>query len=336
MTYNCTVCVYATDIKCNFTKHMNTKKHKKNMEGQSHTKNVEKNKIVTEYDFIGIKKEPPKTPNDPKKTPNDPKMTKNNAHLTPFDPEMTPNDPDLYNLPNCDNNTFGTSYTFMENEKGNTKWVCQHCNKNYSKKCHLTRHHKTCKLKYIPNYKALYEQTLNEKHKSEENKDKVILQLTEQLDKVLDRVGDTHITQNNIILNCYGSESLDHIPDKRKLELLKIPYAMIPKMIEEVHFNKNYPQNNNICIPNKKEPYVKVFSDDKWVYKDKNFAIKDLINKNYLRLEDFYNKRGMTELDNNQKSRYTEFQHKKEDENCTIVKEVKKNVELILLNNVKN
>ena len=32
MTFNCTVCVYETDIKCNFTKHLKTKKHKKNME----------------------------------------------------------------------------------------------------------------------------------------------------------------------------------------------------------------------------------------------------------------------------------------------------------------
>ena len=143
-------------------------------------------------------------------------MTQNSPHLTPNDPNLTPNDPNLYILPTNGDKSYESSYTFSENDKDNDKpkWVCQHCNKTYSKKCHLTRHHKTCKFKNTPNYKALYEQTLNEKHKSEENKDKVILQLTEQLDKVLDKVGDTHITQNNIILNCYGNESLDHITDK--------------------------------------------------------------------------------------------------------------------------
>ena len=259
--------------------------------------------------------------------------------MTPNDPIipiLTPNDPILYINDNRDINTVENTYTFSKKDKISYPMVCEYCNRTFSKKCHVTRHYKTCKIKNAPNYKELYEQALNEKHKSEENKDKVILQLTEQLEKVLDKVGDTHITQNNIILNCYGNESLDHITDKKKLELLKIPYAMIPKMIEEVHFNKNYPQNNNICLPNKKEPYVKVFADDKWVYQDKNFAIKDLIDKNYLRLENFYNKRGVSQLDNSQISRYTEFQHKKDDDNCSIVKQVKKNVELILLNNVKN
>ena len=43
-------------------------------------------------------------------------------------------------------------------------------------------------------------------------------------------------------MNSYGNEDMSHITDSLKTELIKIPYAMIPKMIEEVHFNDNKPK----------------------------------------------------------------------------------------------
>ena len=94
-----------------------------------------------ESDFISKTNEPRKTPNDPKKPQNDPKMTQNSPHLTPNDPNLTPNDPNLYILPTNGDKSYESSYTFSENDKDNDKpkWVCQHCNKTYSKKCHLTK-----------------------------------------------------------------------------------------------------------------------------------------------------------------------------------------------------
>ena len=37
---------------------------------------------------------------------------------------------------------------------------------------------------------------------------------------------------NTITLNSYGNEDLSHITDSLKNDLIKIPYEMIPKMIE--------------------------------------------------------------------------------------------------------
>ena len=95
----------------------------------------------------------------------------------------------------------------------------------------------------------------------------------------LEHVGDTtnNITNNKIILNCYGNEDMSHITDAFKAGLLKVPYVMIPKMIEEVHFNK--PENKNIYVPNKKQPLIKVYADNKWIFKDKKSTINELINK---------------------------------------------------------
>ena len=72
-------------------------------------------------------------------------------------------------------------------------------------------------------------------------------ELYKQIEKLLDKVGNTKIfnliLKNTIHLNSYGSEDMSHITDSLKTELIKIPYAMIPKMIEEVHFNDNKPEN---------------------------------------------------------------------------------------------
>ena len=47
----------------------------------------------------------------------------------------------------------------------------------------------------------------------------------------------------NIQLNNYGKEDMSHISDTLKTQLLKIPYGMIPKMIEAVHFNDHVLKN---------------------------------------------------------------------------------------------
>ena len=53
-----------------------------------------------------------------------------------------------------------------------------------------------------------------------------------------------------------GKEDLSHITDQLKTQLVQMP-EMIPKMIEQVHFNKDKPENKNISL--KRDNKVKVF-----------------------------------------------------------------------------
>jgi len=53
-----------------------------------------------------------------------------------------------------------------------------------------------------------------------------------------------------------------------------------------MHFNKDHPENQNIKLPNKKQPYVKVLKDDKWVYADRKSTILDLIDEKHSELND--------------------------------------------------
>ena len=61
-------------------------------------------------------------------------------------------------------------------------------------------------------------------------------------------------------------------------------------MIEAVHFNEQKPENKNIAFTDKKDNRIKVCSNDKWIYKDKDDIINDLIDGKYFVLDNHYDK----------------------------------------------
>lgn len=174
--------------------------------------------------------------------------------------------------------------------------------------------------------------------KNLENNNEILIKEKEELIKqvsiLLEKVGDTTNIQNNIILNNYGNEDISHITDKLKTELLKIPYGAIPKMIKAIHFNDKKPENKNIMLPNKKENLVKVFKDNKWVYKDKNDTITELIDSKYMIIDDHYD-----ELHEDEtippviKTSYMKFRKFYDEGDESMVEKLKQECELVLLNN---
>ena len=172
------------------------------------------------------------------------------------------------------------------------KFSCEYCQAPFSTFAHKRRHelhrckeNPTIMEKII---EAKNEEIKNyEKAETEWNNEKKMLY--QKISELISKVGDTNI-QNNIIINNYGNEDLSHITHQIKNELLKIPYGAIPKLIESVHFNDAKPENKNIVLPNKKENMLKVYDGNKWIYKNKNDTILDLIDK-YMIIDDHFNLR---------------------------------------------
>ena len=57
-------------------------------------------------------------------------------------------------------------------------------------------------------------------------------------------------------------------------------------MIKYTHFNEEHPENQNIKITNKKEPYVKIMKDNKWELQDRKNTITDLIDQQHIKIKD--------------------------------------------------
>ena len=236
---------------------------------------------------------------------------------------------------------FDHNLTTNDHNLTTKKFLCEFCGKSLSTKGHLKRHIKQyCSKKKVPiQPKAETEILKNLLTEQQEMFDKERKNLYKQMDKLLDKVGNTTNIQSNIKntihLNSYGNEDMSHITDLLKNDLIKIPFEMIPKMIEAVHFNEEKPENNNISLSNIRDNKVKIYSDKGWVYKDKCETIIDLVSEKYFLLDNFYeNNNKMIEL--NSKNNYVKFRDFFNTEDKEFVASLKKKCELVLLNNRKS
>jgi len=225
------------------------------------------------------------------------------------------------------------------NTNEHTKHMCDFCDESFNTLPSKRRHEiHYCKHRYDDmSYKKLFieskQQMEKEKKELKIQMEKEKKELRKQIEILLTKVGDTTINNTqNIQLNSYGKEDMDHITDTMKTKLLKIPYGMIPKMIEAVHFNNDKPENKNIAFTNKKENKIKVYSGDKWIYKDKDDIIYDLIDGKYFILDNHYDS-VVESLNMTTKTTYEKFRTFFDKNDKILHDQIKKDCELTLLNN---
>ena len=100
----------------------------------------------------------------------------------------------------------------------------------------------------------------------------------------------------------------------------------VPNLIKQIHFDPDHPENHNIKITNKKQPYVKVRKNDKWELKDKKETLENLVDDKYNILEDHY-------VDKTEKINVMNNFIDKYQSNIDLQKELQKKTEIVILNN---
>ena len=287
MAFQCEKCNYSTTIKCNFNKHLKTKKHILKVQ-------------TTTYDLPLNNSEIEKNSKFPHKV-----REKSINSLT--------------------NPQFVREKKYKSNT---TNFVCDKCGKEFSREDNLKRHlYKYCNQS--KEFKEIFK-IMNDNHKKEKE------ELKNQIDMLLNKVGNNTTINNTIILNNYGNEDLSHITNSLKTQLLKIPYGMIPKMIEEVHFNNDKPENKNIMLTNSRDNKLKIYKNNKWIYKDKTEALNDLVDNKYFILDnhfDIINNNITSNLNEVQLHNYNKFRELIDNGDKLLIENIKKDCELLLLNN---
>lgn len=297
--YNCVHCNYSSKLKANFERHEKSKKHRNKL--------IELGLLPKETDHI--------IQNNPATIQNNPQIIQNNPANNPA---IIQNNPaKSFKCSFCPK-----TFTIHANKRRHEMYRCKE-NPDFMDKLLDAKNTK------IKTLQKNYETLKQEKEEWKQEKEK----LYNQVSTLLDKVGDTNI-QNNIILNNFGKEDLSHITDALKDELLKIPYCAIPKMIEAIHFNDEKPENKNILLPNKKENLVKVYEDNKWVYKNKSETISDLVDSKYNIIDDHYDDLdSKNEVSPFVKTTFTKFRKVYDEGDAEMVEKLKKECELVLLNN---
>ncbi len=259
----CKICDYKTTFRSNYKRHLNSKKHATSLIKYRANMKNDKNNLICE-----------------------PVLTQNESFLTQNEPFLTQNEPVL-----TQNSSISEKKTYF----------CKFCNKNFSSNSHLTRHMKlNCKVK-----KEIEKEELSADKKE-------IAELKGQINKLIDKVGNktyhTHIgnttnnnktetnntlnldnsVNNNVNLNIFGKENLEMVTDEVKRELIKGPYKMMPKLLQMIYFNKDFPENHTMKMVNKNKDIMKIHDKDGWKLVDKADTIDYVLEDKNYEVDNFY------------------------------------------------
>ncbi len=184
---------------------------------------------------------------------------------------------------NCENtiqnveNTIQNCKNTIQNFKNaipqvNKRFNCRKCNKGYNTLRLLNDHEPKCKglnVLTCPRCMKTFSSSGNKSNHIKRNNCKprsIIYANTPHTNITNNNITNNINTvnnNNNIIINNYGNERTDYITFDDMIKILKHSgSSIIPKYIQMKHFNKKFPENNNIKYDIKNGCLIK--NDDGW------------------------------------------------------------------------
>ena len=314
--YKCMRCGYIASQRCNFKNHLNRK-----IVCHPILEDISIENIKIKYGFIKLDNDPQKSSLSPQKSSFSPP---HKSSLFPHKSSLFPQKSSLF-----------PQKSSLFDHSTNNNLVCKFCARNCSRSDNLKRHLKTCKKK------KEYETLLEEKnHDTELLKTQLID--TDNRHNTITNINNTNnnttnnTTNNTIIINNYGEENIEHINKKYLLGLLSKTHRAIPLLVEKIHFDPKHPENQNIKLPNKKLPYIKIRKNDKWQFVDRKSEIVNLIDAMCFILSENYQSielKGKKNLNQNQIKVIEKYLDKYRNDDKELMKELENIVDLTLINN---
>jgi hypothetical protein len=173
--------------------------------------------------------------------------------------------------------------------------ICKKCNKIYKNKKYLVSHEAKCKgideltcprcMVSFTTRQHKYRHITNNKckprsiiHARTPNADNITNNINSQNIENQNNINTLNNTQNNnIIINNYGSERMDYLDFDKMLDIFKTAYNIPSILTKHIHFNKDFPENNNITCSNDDKNYSLVKMNDEYIFKNLNNLVYELI-----------------------------------------------------------
>lgn len=251
----CPYCIYVTDIKCNLLRHINAK-HKFENSSKTFSKQNEENVEVLEENVEDLHKNV--------------EIIRDTFRIVEDNKICLDDKFEKVNLMCCRCfKKYKTKKFLIKHEekcKGVDELTCSKCMKSFpsrsSKSHHIKRN--TCKARSI-----IFARDPNCQNSSKCN----IINNIQTQNNI-----QNNINNQNIIINNFGNERIDHISHEDILKMLMAGINTLPMYIEKKHFDKNFPENNNIIYT--KENKCKVLENNCWKEKDIGLLSSKLIKDN--------------------------------------------------------
>ena len=251
LVYNCKCCFYQTNKKYNLIRHHTAK----------HSNDIIYNNTISK--------------NGENVHPNRENVTPKEENVTPKEENVTPNEEIVI-----------------------SGFICKKCNKNYKTKKFLLIHESKCNglddltcprcMISFATRKSKSRHIINNKCKP-----RSIVYARKIMNKKENGYKITNITINNInnvtnnyiTVNNYGNERIDYLNYEKMLEIFKKKYDIPTLLTKEIHFNKEFPENNNIQFKNENNALIK--KEDEFILKDLNTLVNELINEKTSQMQKF-------------------------------------------------
>ena len=184
-------------------------------------------------------------------------------------------------------------------------YKCENCGKEFKTSSGKCKHKKKCSInpiiiekKETDKLKEELESVKKEKNKEiikrkelEKQVEKLILEKTQLQEAHARVINNDHSNTNNIttigrdqniiIVNNFGEENIEYLLKDENFikKCIESPINSIHKYLDNVHFNKEHPENRNIKMTNLLGPYMDYIKEGKWNKIEKNILIPKIIDK---------------------------------------------------------
>lgn len=161
------------------------------------------------------------------------------------------------------------------------KYVCNVCGKRYANRQSKYMHQKDCKgvtqvVPVPPTVEELASTVASLKAELAELKSKGV-----GTHNITNYNGCNVQQNNNIILQNFGSEKVDHLPSSYLSWCFANKEEGIKTLIQDIHFDKECPENHNVRLKSSKKELMEVYNDGRWVVSDQDKVLTELIEKGY-------------------------------------------------------
>jgi hypothetical protein len=146
---------------------------------------------------------------------------------------------------------------------------------------------------------------------------------------------NNNISNNiNININSFGNEDLKHITTDFLSHCLCNPTKGISRLIENIHYNDDIPENRNIRFKSNKSNTFEKYLGDQWIECDASNTLDELIRKGYRVLNQHYMDNFMynPEYDDEMKRQSIERFRFLADTKCLEYYSVKRDIRLLVKN----
>jgi hypothetical protein len=138
---------------------------------------------------------------------------------------------------------------------------------------------------------------------------------------------------NNVTLNGFGNENVSYLSHDFLSYCLMNPKKGMATLIENIHYNKDYPENHNVRCKSLKNNVFEKYINAEWRICDASNTLDELIKKGYRILNAHYAEHFLTDpeiFDNEMKQRAFEKFRFLGDTTCTDYFAVKRDIRLLI------